>query len=55
MRTKIAVANGTSNVDVGFSVMGCRILYEPKNKRIQRIKSIAIVFPQSLIFPRRLN
>jgi len=51
---EMAVVHDTSLSTFGFSVRGCRIVYELNNKIIQPIRSIAIVFPHSLIFPRRL-
>ena len=53
MRTNFVIATGASSGHFGSSEIDCRRLYDPQNIRTQRIRSIASVFPQFLIFPRR--
>jgi len=53
-RATPVIANGISIRILGLSVTGCRVLCESNTRRIQRIRSIANVFLQALIIPRRL-
>src|SRR6185503_2646194 len=54
-RIKRPLANGFAVLVSKLAVTDCRIFSESKNNKTQRIRSIAIDFLHSLIFPRRHN